>query len=217
MSKKPEIKLKVCGMKQADNLEAVAALQPDFLGFIFYPKSKRYMAETLSPEQVRELSSSIQRVGVFVNAEVGEVLEQAKKYDLDILQLHGDETPEQCAALKGRGYQIVKAFGLDENFDFEQLKGYAEVVDFYLFDTKGPAYGGNGVVFDWSVLKKYDQQKPFFLSGGLGIEEVKKLDELPNLPLYAIDVNSRFEIEPGLKDPGLLRELKQHLSQKLMH
>ena len=215
MSGRFEIKLKVCGMKQPDNLNAVAALQPDFLGFIFYPKSKRYMADTLLPEQVRKLPASIQRVGVFVNAEECEILEQAKKFDLDFLQLHGDETPEQCAALQGKGYQIVKAFGVDEQFDFEQLNAYAALVDFYLFDTKGQAYGGNGVVFDWSVLEKYDQQKPFFLSGGIGIEEVKGLNKIPaHLPLYALDVNSRFETEPGLKNEELLRELKELISQK---
>lgn len=206
-------RLKICGMKYPENLQEVVALQPDYLGFIFYPKSKRYMADTLSPEVVRALPASIHKVGVFVNADTAYVLEQAKAYDLQQLQLHGDESPEQCAALQGRGYVVVKAFGVDQEFDFEQLKAYAPVVDYYLFDTKGPAYGGHGITFDWSVLQRYDKHKPFFLSGGIGLEEVEGLRELKDFPLYALDVNSRFEEEPGLKNTGKLQQLQQQLRQ----
>lgn len=194
-------------MKLPGNLQAIAALQPDYLGFIFYPKSKRFMADALSPEQLAALPSSIQKVGVFVNAGAEYILEQAKAYGLNVLQLHGDESPEDCAALQGKGYQLIKAFGLNKDFTFEQLKPYAGVVDFYLFDTKGPAYGGNGVTFDWSVLAGYDQHKPFFLSGGIGLEELRELEKLQDMQLHALDVNSRFEQEPGLKDVDLLEKL----------
>jgi phosphoribosylanthranilate isomerase len=203
--------LKICGMKYSDNLQEVAALQPDYLGFIFYPKSKRYMADTLAPELVRSLPDSIRKVGVFVNAETGYILEQAAAYSLDVLQLHGDETPEDCAALQGKGYTIVKAFGVNGEFDFENLKPFAPLVDYYLFDTKGPAYGGHGITFDWSVLQKYDKHKAFFLSGGIGLEEVEGIKELADFPIHAIDVNSRFELEPGVKDMNLLKQLHKQL------
>lgn len=210
-----EVGLKICGMKDPDNLQEVARLEPDYLGFIFYPKSKRYMADTLSPEVVKALPSSIRRVGVFVNAETADVLEQAVAYGLDVLQLHGDESPEQCATLQGNGYTIVKAFGVNEEFDFESLLAYTPVVDYYLFDTKGPSYGGNGIPFDWTVLEKYDRHKAFFLSGGIGLEELGGVISLKDFPLYAIDVNSRFETEPGFKDINLLKQLKEQLTQAL--
>lgn len=206
--------LKICGMKYPDNLQAVAALQPDYLGFIFYPKSKRCMIGTLSPDTVKTLPSSIRRVGVFVNAETADILAQAAAYGLDILQLHGDESPAQCAVLQGRGYTIVKAFGVSEAFNFDSLIPYSSLVDYYLFDTKGPAYGGHGITFDWSVLQQYDKHKPFFLSGGIGLEEVEGVKKLSGFPIHAIDVNSRFEEEPGLKNINLLRQLQKQLVQK---
>lgn len=206
--------LKICGMKYPDNLQAVAALQPDYLGFIFYPKSKRYMADTLAAGLVRSLPASIRKVGVFVNAETGYILEQAAAYNLDVLQLHGDESTEDCAALQGRGYTIVKAFGVNQDFDFESLKSFAPVVDYYLFDTKGPAYGGHGITFDWQVLQKYDKHKAFFLSGGIGLEEVEGMKELADFPIQAIDVNSRFELEPGLKNIKLLSQMQARLAQQ---
>ena len=210
MDTRTGLKLKICGMKQPSNLQAIAALQPDYLGFIFYPKSKRFMADTLSPEQLASLPSAIKKTGVFVNADAAYILEQAKAYGLDVLQLHGDESPEECAALQGKGYQLVKAFGLESGFDFSKLQAYAAVTDYYLFDTKGPAYGGNGIVFDWSVLDRYDQHKPFFLSGGIGLEELNELEKLKDMSqLHALDVNSRFELEPGLKDVDLLEQLKE--------
>lgn len=210
---KPDIKLKVCGMKQAANLQEIAALAPDYLGFIFYPKSKRYMADTLSPEQVQALPSGIRRVGVFVNADTDYILRQAKDYGLQIIQLHGDESPEQCAALQGKGLVLVKAFGLNDDFNFDQLKPYEPFVDYYLFDTKGPAYGGNGTVFNWSVLEQYDQHKPFFLSGGIGLEEISELNQLQGMNVHALDVNSRFEIEPGLKKVALVQELQLRMAK----
>ena len=207
-------RLKICGMKYAGNLQEVVRLQPDYLGFIFYPKSKRYMAEALSPEIVKSLPGSIQKVGVFVNAETADILEQAATYGLDVLQLHGDESPEQCAALQGKGYTLVKAFGVNEDFNFNSLTPYAPLVDYYLFDTKGPAYGGHGITFDWSVLQQYDKHKAFFLSGGIGLEEAEGLKGLRDFPLHAIDVNSRFELEPGLKNINLLKQLQKQLCRE---
>ena len=209
---RPDIKLKVCGMKHPANLKEVAALHPHYLGFIFYSKSKRFMEATLSPEEVKALPESIQRVGVFVNSDTDLILRKAEEYGLQLLQLHGDESPEQCAALQGKGYVLVKAFGLHEAFDFKQLIPYEPFVDFYLFDTKGPAYGGNGTVFNWAILEQYDQHKPFFLSGGIGLEEIGELSKLQGMQVHALDVNSRFELEPGLKDATLVKELRQRLS-----
>ncbi len=198
-------------MKQGANLQEIASLGPAYLGFIFYSKSKRYMADTLSPEQVQALPPEIRRVGVFVNAGTDYILEQAALFGLQLIQLHGDESPEQCAELQGKGLILVKAFGIDDSFDFQQLKAYEPFVDYYLFDTKGPAYGGNGTLFNWAILEKYDRHKPFFLSGGIGLEEVKELRKLKGMPIHALDVNSRFELEPGLKDVPSVRRLQELL------
>ena len=200
-------------MKYPENLQAIAALQPDYLGFIFYPESKRYMADTLLPEQVRSLPTSIERVGVFVNAKAAYILEQAAAYGLQVLQLHGDEKPELCRLLKDKGYTVVKAFGVDEDFDFSKLPSFEAFVDFYLFDTKGHGYGGHGRTFDWSVLRQYDQHKPFFLSGGIGLEEVEGLKEVKDFSVVAIDVNSRFEEEPGRKNIEQLKRLNEELAK----
>ncbi len=208
------MKLKVCGMKYKDNLLEVASLMPDYLGFIFYKASKRYMNETLDPEVVNQLPDSIQRVGVFVDESTEEILKQAKRYGLSLVQLHGNETPEQCAELRAAGLKVIKVFGVGEDFDFDLLKPYREVADYFLFDTKSPEHGGTGKRFNWDVLKNYKENIPLFLSGGIGpehIEEIKKL----SIPIFALDVNSKFEVEPGVKDIEKLKELVQGLRFKV--
>lgn len=200
------MKLKICGMKYKDNLLEVASLMPDYLGFIFYKSSKRYMNETLDPEVVNQLPATIQRVGVFVDESTEEILKQTKRYGLKLVQLHGNETPEQCAELRATGLKVIKVFGVGEDFDFNLLVPYREVVDYFLFDTKSPEHGGTGKRFNWDVLKNYKETIPLFLSGGIGpehIEEIKKL----TIPIFALDVNSRFEVEPGRKNIGILKEL----------
>ena len=205
------MKLKVCGMRESTNISELLKLSPDFMGFIFFAKSKRDVADSLDAELLASFPESIQKVGVFVNAELDFVKGKVEQFGLNLVQLHGDESPEYCFDLKSKGIKVMKVFSVGESFDFNQLEAYKPYVDFFLFDTKGIERGGNGVQFDWSILKGYDQEIPFFLSGGIDLENLEQLSELKGMNLHAIDVNSKFEIEPGLKDVGRLKELKERL------
>ena len=206
------MKLKICGMKYPDNILEVGSLLPDYMGFIFWDKSARYFDGVIP-----QLPKSIKKVGVFVNETAEIILAKAQKYDLQAIQLHGQESVEFCQELKENLKQvqikIIKVFSVDDSFDFEVLKPFETVCDYFLFDTKGKLPGGNGTTFDWKVLEKYPSSKPFFLSGGIGIEEMEAVNEISktNLPLYAIDVNSKFEIEPGLKNTEKLNSFKDNL------
>jgi phosphoribosylanthranilate isomerase len=206
------MKLKICGMKYPDNITKVGSLLPDYMGFIFWEKSARYF-DGIIPD----LPKSIKKVGVFVNQSQEEILSKISTYDLQAIQLHGHESVEFCQELKSKintKIELIKVFSADENFDFEVLKPYELLCDYFLFDTKGKLPGGNGTTFDWKILNKYNSTKPFFLSGGIGLEEVETIKEISktNLPIYAIDVNSKFEIEPGLKDKNILYSFKQNLA-----
>lgn len=202
------IQLKVCGIKFRHNMHKVARLRPDYMGFIFYPKSRRYMADTLTPADLKTLPKKIKKVGVFVDASLEEVIRQARAYALDLLQLHGQESPAYCAELCKQGFRLIKVFSVgDERFDFAPLEAYKPYVEYFLFDTKGAQPGGNGTTFDWSMLRQYDQDLPFFLSGGVSTENIDQLQSLAYYNIHAVDVNSRFEIEPGLKDIDKLKAL----------
>ena len=208
------MKLKICGMKYPENMLEVGALLPDYMGFIFWEKSARYF-DGIIPA----LPKSIKKVGVFVNAPLEEILEKIEKHDLQAVQLHGDESVEFCETLKKKMpklTEVIKVFSILDTFDFATLKPFESVCDYFLFDTKGKLPGGNGTTFDWKVLENYPSTKPFFLSGGIGLDEIEAVNEIlkTNLPVYAIDVNSKFEIEPGLKNINLvrtIRELSQHI------
>ena len=197
--------LKICGMKH--NIVEVAALQPDYLGFIFYEKSPRYF-----DGEIPSLPEGVKKVGVFVDEKISKILEINKKYGLDYIQLHGNESKEYVLDLQWylvfSKTLVWKAFSIDEAFDFQQLHIFENKVDKFIFDTKGEEQGGNGFTFNWEILKKYTLKKPFILSGGIGLAEVDALKELlkTNLPIHAIDVNSKFEIEPGLKDISNLKK-----------
>ncbi len=199
------MKLKICGMKYPDNILEVSQLLPDYMGFIFWEKSSRFF-----DGEIPNLPKSIQKVVVFVNAPIDEIVSKIKKYHLDLIQLHGNESVELCMELKNENIQIIKVFSVNDDFDFNVLEPYEAVCDYFLFDTKGKLPGGNGIVFDWKVLETYPSTKPFFLSGGIGIEEIASVKQLlkTNLPIHAIDINSKFEIEPGLKNIELLKEFK---------
>lgn len=205
------MKLKVCGMKYVDNLMMVAAVQPDYLGFIFYDKSKRNF-EGVIPK----LPKGIKKTGVFVNEYLEIVVSLTQEYGLEAIQLHGDESVDYIKELKGHlpKVEIIKVFGIKDEFDFSILVPYQEEVDYFLFDTKGKERGGNGVKFDWSVLKSYPYSKPFFLSGGIGPEDVEEVKKIKNsgLPVYAVDVNSRFEMKPGLKNVKEVKKFKNSLA-----
>lgn len=203
-------------MKYPDNIIEVGALLPDYMGFIFWEKSARYFDGTIP-----ELIKTIKKTGVFVNETVENIIAKIDKYNLQAVQLHGNESVEFCQELKSKldlrikskkdlKIEIIKVFSIGEDFDFNDLVPFENVCDYFLFDTKGKLPGGNGTTFDWKILENYKSDKPIFLSGGIGIEEIPAIKNL-KLPIYAIDVNSRFEIEPGLKNISLLRKFQKNL------
>ncbi|WP_449451376.1 phosphoribosylanthranilate isomerase [Tenacibaculum holothuriorum] len=206
------MKLKVCGMKYIENIQQVAELNPDYLGFIFYEKSPRNF-EGIIPQ----LPKGIQKVGVFVNEYMEIVVSMMEEYKLDVVQLHGDESVAYIKELKTHvpKLEIVKVFGIKDTFNFTILESYEEVVDYFLFDTKGKERGGNGVTFNWEVLKEYPSKKPFFLSGGIGLEELEKVKDVlkTKLPIHALDVNSKFETKAGLKSVGELKKFKRVIEE----
>lgn len=205
------VRLKVCGMARPDNLRAVAALRPDFLGFIFYPKSRRYAAPTLTPAAAATVPAGIQKVGVFVDEDTAVIQERIAEYDLQAVQLHGSETPETCGLLRATGVAVIKAFAVGERFDFERLRPYLGVVDYFLFDTAGTQPGGNGTAFNWQLLESYTLPVPYFLAGGLALEHAAALRNLRLPGLFALDLNSRFETEPGVKDAAQLQQMFNQL------
>ena len=199
------------------NIAEVAALHPDYLGFIFYDKSPRFY----DGEEIPSLPQGIKKVGVFVDEEILQVIYLAHKHSLDVIQLHGNEDKEYVVRLQAHlvmyypDVLVWKAFGVDDDFDFNQLSIFQNKVDAFLFDTKGKEKGGNGYTFNWEILKDYTLKKPFILSGGIGLEEIVSLIELlkTDLPIHAIDVNSKFEIEPGMKNVSALEEFIEILKQ----
>lgn len=209
-----QLKLKICGMREQANISEAAALHPDYLGFIFYKASKRYAAG-LSPDLLGQLPPGIKKTAVFVDEEMSVIGKQVEEFGFAAVQLHGNEGPEYCTALRGTlpaGVELIKAFGVDEHFDFEGLKAYEKAVDYFLFDTQTPGHGGSGKVFNWDLLKQYHLDKPYFLSGGIGPEHAEEIAVIKDERLYAVDVNSRFELEPGLKNIDKLKDFKNKLS-----
>lgn len=198
---------KVCGLNDRENAAAVGRLHPDFMGFIFYSGSPRYVGDRAAPELFEAAGSGTRRVGVFVNEGLSAIGQTCRRYRLDFAQLHGSESPELCAELRRRGIGVIKAFGIGESPEFHRLEAFEEVVDYFLFDYKSAGYGGSGRSFDWNLLQDYPGVKPYFLSGGLTMPGIRKLnpDQLPGL--FAIDVNSGFESAPGLKNIAALEEL----------
>lgn len=198
---------KVCGLKDPENIKQTAALKPNYMGFIFYPQSKRFVGEDfLMPS----IPSEIKKVGVFVNASAAYIIDKIDQYKLDLIQLHGDEKPDFCEVFNHL-IPVIKAFGIDESFDFKNLEAYKESCTYFLFDTKTAEYGGSGNKFDWKILEKYDKSVPFFLSGGIGLEEIEKVQS-SKFKVHALDVNSKFEIETGIKDIKKLKQLADELS-----
>lgn len=200
------MKLKVCGMTEINNLREVENLLPDYLGFIFYPHSPRYVGEDF---QMPQVIPSIKKVGVFVNASTEEILSKVTMHSLDAVQLHGEESVEQCAELRHRNLLIIKVFPIDDEFDFSLTKPYESAVDFFLFDTKGKFYGGNAKRFNWNVLSKYNGNIQYFLSGGLNPENVGEVNALNDKYIHALDLNSGVERSPGLKDLSKISRVKE--------
>jgi len=192
-------------MRQGANVQEVARLKPDLMGFIFYPKSKRFVGDDFDSSIVKSVMPEVQTVGVFVNEEVDKVISLVRRYSLDFVQLHGNESPASCQAIREKGIKVLKAFGIHNDFDWTALEPYIDSCDYFLFDTSTKDYGGSGVKFDWNTLIGYKLPNPFVLSGGIGPEDADIIKSIKHPQLSGIDINSRFEIEPGLKDVGLLQ------------
>jgi len=214
------IKLKICGMKFSDNILEIAKLEPDFLGFIFYENSVRNYTENT----IVSIPNSINKVGVFVNERQEKIIKTILKYDLNLIQLHGKESKSYYLELVSQLKQnqldikIIKAFSIDEYFVFQTLDDY-DMVDYFLFDTKGKLPGGNGTKFNWEILEKYHLEKPYFLSGGISLNDISTINEFLQTPAskycHALDVNSQFEIEAGLKNKEKLQQFKTQLYESV--
>lgn len=205
------LQFKICGMKYSENIEAIAEIQPNYLGFIFWENSKR----RFDLEEIPQLDSRIKKVGVFVDAKMNEIIARKNQFDLDVIQLHGNESVAFCEELKKQNIKIIKAFSINNQFDFSKLKQYIHYVDYFLFDTKGKLPGGNGITFDWKILENYSFDTPYFLSGGIGNTELEAikifLKSEAGKNCIAIDVNSRFELKSGYKNENKLRKFKKSL------
>jgi phosphoribosylanthranilate isomerase len=199
------IRIKICGLTDPLNVVEIARTKPDFMGFIFYAGSPRYVGAEPDPELFGNVPQGIKKVGVFFNEENHRILEISQRTELDIIQLHGSESPEKCSALKSSGLTIIKAFSLDHDFPFRSLIKYLPACDYFLFDTRGERPGGNGRKFEWEMLKEYSLDKPFFLSGGIGHEDAIIFKTIENRGFSAVDINSRFETSPGIKDIALVK------------
>ena len=204
---KQNLLIKVCGMTQAENIRAAEDLGTDLIGFIFYPKSPRCVCQLPAylPEKAK-------RVGVFVNQSKDELDMYADRFNLDYLQLHGNESPEYCRSLQSRGFKLIKAFSIAKNKDLSRIAAYENLCDYYLFDTETSLYGGSGTPFDWSLLKQYNGTTPFLLSGGIGPHSVRALQSFHHPQWAGIDLNSRFESSPGIKDISRLQTFINQLS-----
>ena len=206
------MKLKVCGMRSPNNIINLAKIMPDYMGFIFWENSKRFVSNSTP-----DLGETVKKVGVFVNARLDYIQKCIEAHKLNAVQLHGNESPEQCGELGEIDVEVIKAFTVQKKFDFSKILVYESVCDYFLFDTKGELPGGNGLHFNWNLLKDYPFTKPFFLSGGIGPNDCVAIASIIklNLPLYAIDVNSKFETEPGFKNIQSIKDFKLKLYNEI--
>ena len=206
-----DLKIKVCGMRDPENIQGVLSAEPDYLGYIFYSKSKRYVGKNPAPEIFEIVPKSTRKVGVFVNEPLDNMITACRDFNLEVAQLHGSEDPDYCSLVRSTGLTVFKAFSVGEEFDFSLLETYREVVDFFLFDTKGKLPGGTGLKFDWDILQNYHLPIPFLLSGGIKPEDIEALREFNHEQLYALDINSGFEISPALKAVDNVRTFIQKI------
>ena len=200
--------IKVCGLRNKQNIAELAQLPIDFIGFIFYSKSKRYAIPELDSTQVANLG--IKKVGVFVNEKTEKILEIVDKFQLNALQLHGNESPSQVELLKNKNLQIIKAFSITTDFSFKKTKIYESLVDYFLFDTATVNYGGSGQKFNWEILKNYKSATPFLLSGGISEVDIDSIKEIAHPKFAGIDINSKFELSAGLKDTEKIKSFIQN-------
>ncbi len=214
------MKLKVCGITQLEQLKRLDELVVNYAGLIFYEHSARCVTNKLAAEEVKPLLTSLKKVGVFVNAGEEYIMDKIEKFGLDIVQLHGDETPDFCNHISSQ-VTVIKAFRItqsnEQNIDW-MIKPYEEFCDYYLFDTnRKNAYGGTGEKFDWKILSANKINKPFFLSGGIGLKDIEKLKSFEHPFFYCVDVNSRVEISEGIKDMASIEILADGLLNKKLN
>ena len=204
---------KVCGITQLKQLQQLDGLDIDFAGLIFYKNSPRYVGDKIAAADLKNSDFDLKKVGVFVNADYDEIMQVVEDYGLDVVQLHGDESPDLCEELSEE-VEVIKAFKVKDSkvsID-EMVADYDEVCDYYLFDTaSSEVEGGTGKQFDWKVLSKAKIEKPFFLSGGIGVDDIAKVKAFKHPDYYAVDINSKVEKEPGVKDMGLVLQFRQGL------
>lgn len=205
--------IKVCGMRDADNIREVAELGIDLMGFIFYPKSPRYFLMEKGNEAVLRLLP-LKKVGVFVNASMDEIQTTAIRLNLNYLQLHGNESPEDCRALYQLGFPLIKAFSIASASDLSRTEAYEDCVDYFLFDTKCSGFGGSGRQFDWSLLSAYKGRTPFLLSGGITSSSVESILQFKHPAFAGIDLNSGFETSPAIKNVQQLKEFVELIRKK---
>lgn len=208
------IKVKVCGMLDPVNIREIAGAGPDYLGFIFYPGSKRYVGGNPDGSLFRMVPPETAKVGVFVNETADRLLELAGRCDLQVIQLHGTEEPDYCAAIKSAGYQVIKAFGIGTGHDLDCLEQYVPVCDYFLFDSRSDVYGGSGIRFNWDFLRHYQERVPFFLSGGIRSTDTGTIREIKHPGFYAVDINSGFETGPGVKDIEMVRSFIKEIKDR---
>jgi phosphoribosylanthranilate isomerase len=201
------LRIKVCGLNDPHNVKEIAEAGPDFMGFIFYEGSQRFVGADPEINIFRTVPAGIRRVGVFLNEKPHKIIDLSSRYGLDMIQLHGNESPMMCLQLKSAGLTTIKTFSIDEDFNFEIVKQYMPGSDYFLFDTKSDKPGGSGKKFSWKKIGEYTLNKPFFLSGGIGPEDAALLKLLPDNGLFAVDINSRFESSPGVKDVNLVKQI----------
>jgi phosphoribosylanthranilate isomerase len=203
--------IKVCGITEMKQLQQLDGLEIDFAGLIFYKESPRYIGNKLSKTELKKADFDLKKVGVFVNPEMIDVLDAIDDYGLDAVQLHGDESPEMCGDLSSE-VEVIKAFRVTDGADIDKLvTPYDAVCDYYLFDTGGlkESLGGTGKQFDWNILTKAKIEKPFFLSGGISVEDASRIKKFSHPDFYGVDINSRFEKSPGVKDMGMVLQFRQ--------
>ncbi len=203
------LKLKVCGMRDEHNLDQLLQLEPDFVGFIFYKNSSRLVTQPLDIPKPKE----VKYVGVFVNDTIENIIKATNKFQLDYIQLHGQESPEFCLKVTQLGVKVIKAFNINTQTNFNDIYKYSNTCQFFLFDATGKLPGGNGISFNWEILKKYKGETPFFLSGGIQLSMAWKIKYLFHPKLYAIDINSQFEYKPALKNINNISIFKDELQR----
>lgn len=202
------LSLKVCGMREAENIRELEGVRPDFMGMIFYDQSPRDASGTIIDNT---LGSGMKKVGVFVNPELEEVLEKVESYNLDYVQLHGDESVSLVQTLKKEGISVIKVFRISDKLPVSEMEPFTQFVDYFLFDTRTKLFGGSGKKFDWNLLKEYPFEIPYFLSGGIGPEDLKQIKSMDLPGLFAIDINSQVELSPGKKDIKKIKLVKELL------